>query len=71
MATAPTTINIRRKSCIIVFSVVPIPCLAKGTFTLKCICQARQVQVCLVLSDKLSDIYRVTAAFSNKNLLIR
>ncbi|SUB15648.1 Uncharacterised protein [Pantoea agglomerans] len=26
MAIAPTTINIRRKSCIIVFSVVPIPC---------------------------------------------
>ncbi|WP_288461270.1 hypothetical protein, partial [uncultured Enterobacter sp.] len=46
MAIAPTMINIRRKSCIIIFSVVLTPCHHGKHLLTKSICRLRQVQVC-------------------------
>ncbi|WP_343649030.1 hypothetical protein, partial [Enterobacter sp.] len=45
MAIAPTMINIRRKSCIIIFSVVLTPCHHGKHLLTKSICRLRQVQV--------------------------
>ncbi|WP_265092160.1 hypothetical protein, partial [Klebsiella pneumoniae] len=45
MAIAPTTINIRRKSCIIAISVVPIHCHRGKHSLFNSICPRTQVQV--------------------------
>src|SRR5690606_25557391 len=45
MAIAPTMINIRRKSCIIIFSVVLTPCHHGKHLLTKSICPLPQVQV--------------------------
>jgi len=45
MAIAPTTLNIRRKSCIIAISVVPIHCHRGKHSLFNSICPRTQVQV--------------------------
>ncbi|EFE23718.1 hypothetical protein EDWATA_01252 [Edwardsiella tarda ATCC 23685] len=64
MATAPTTINIRRKSCIIAISVVLIHCHFGKPSIYKCIGLSGQVQVWTKLSVNKDDFSRYFVLFS-------
>ncbi|MDU7867242.1 MAG: hypothetical protein E7J78_08865, partial [Pantoea sp.] len=66
MAIAPTTINIRRKSCIIVFSVVPIPCHRGKLYPLTVFAQLHKCKsVQYFLTNKIA-APRFFAVFSRK-----
>ncbi|WP_312732348.1 hypothetical protein, partial [Atlantibacter hermannii] len=60
---APTMINIRRKSCIIIFSVVLTPCHCGKHLLTKSICPSAQVQVHSRFSPHKDEIKRVFCCF--------
>lgn len=71
MAIAPTTINIRRKSCIIVFSVVPIPCHRGKLYPLTVFAQLNKCKLVQYFLTNKIVTPRFFAVFSHNRLMVR